>query len=92
MFEKAIELNLKYSDAYMALGWVQLLDTPSQWSRDPHSYEWAIQLGRKSIVLGNSNAITYALLSMCYTFEKQFDLGVFMEECAIAVEPNFALA
>jgi len=39
MYEKAIELDPKYSDAYAALGMTYSMDMINQWSRDPHGFE-----------------------------------------------------
>jgi len=92
MYEKAIELDPNYSDAYAALGYVQFLDVASQWSHDPHGFERAIQLEQKSIALDNSNAGAYGFLSMCYTVGRQFDLAVSAAERALALGPNLAFA
>jgi adenylate cyclase len=92
MYERAIELDPRYSDAYALLGYVQFLDMASQWSRDPHGFERAIQLEQKSIALDNSNAGAYGFLSTCYTVLRQFDLAVSAAERAIALGPNLAWA
>src|ERR1700674_4780388 len=63
MFEKAIELDPKYSDAYARLGYVQVWDVVSQWSHDPHGLDRAIQLEQQRIALDNSNALAYAMMS-----------------------------
>ncbi len=92
MYERAIELDPKYSDAYMMLGYVQFLDMASQWSHDPHGFGRAIQLEQKSIALDNSNAGAYGFLSTCYTVVRQFDLAVSAAQRAIALGPNLAWA
>jgi tetratricopeptide (TPR) repeat protein len=85
MYEKAIELDPRYSDAYALLGYVQFLDMTPQWSRDPHGFDRAIQLEQKSIVLDNSNATAFALLSMCYSVTRRYDSAVSAAERAIAL-------
>jgi adenylate cyclase len=92
MYEKAIELDPQYSDAYAYLGYTYFLDMSSQWSRDPHGFERAIQLEQKAIALDSSNAMAFAFLSMCYTIKGQFDLAASTAEHAIALEPNLAFA
>jgi adenylate cyclase len=92
MYEKAIELDPRYSDAYALLGYVQFLDMTPQWSRDPHGFDRAIQLEQKSIALDNSNATAFALLSMCYSVTRRYDSAVSAAERAIALEPNLAFA
>jgi adenylate cyclase len=91
MFEKAIELDPKYSDAYAWLGWVQFVDMSSQWSHDSNGFDRAIQLEQKSIALDNSNALAYAIMSQAYTSTRQYDLGITAAERALAIEPNFAI-
>jgi len=90
MCQKAVDLDPKYSDAYAMLGWVQFLAVVSQWSNDPHGIDQAVQLELKSIALDNSNAISYAFLSMCYTLTRRQDLSRSAAERALAIDPNFA--
>jgi tetratricopeptide (TPR) repeat protein len=90
MFQKAIELDPKYPDAYAMLGWVQFEAMYSQWSHDPHGIDRVIQLEHKSIALDNSNTWAYALLSYTYTLTRQYDLGITTAERALAINPNSA--
>jgi adenylate cyclase len=91
MFQKAIELDPKYSDAYAGLGYVLFTVQVNQWSHDPHGFEQVIQLEQQSIVLDNSNAFAYALMSFSYTWTRQYDLAVSAAERGIALDPNSAL-
>ncbi len=91
MFQKAIKLDPKYSDAYAWLGDVLLIDQENQWSHDPHGIDRAIQLEQQSIALDNSNAVAYALLSLFYGRTRQHDLSISAAERALALEPNLAL-
>jgi TolB-like protein/Flp pilus assembly protein TadD len=88
MFEKAIELDPKYSDAYAWLGYVLWIDLFSQWSHDPHDLDRTIQLEQQSISLDNDNASAYAMMSRLYLYKKQYDLGIAAAERAIALVPN----
>jgi len=90
MFQKATELDPKYSDAYAWLGYVQHWDMIQQWSHDPHGFEQVIQLEQRSIALDNSNAFAYARMSLAYTAKRQYDLGITAAERALALEPNSA--
>jgi TolB-like protein/Tfp pilus assembly protein PilF len=91
MFEKAIELDPKYSDAYARLGYVQVWDVVSQWSHDPHGLDRAIQLEQQSIALDNSNALAYAMMSTILLIKREYDLSITAAERAVALEPNFAI-
>jgi len=88
MFEKAIELDPKYSDAYAWLGFVQHRDMIQQWSHDPHGFDEVIQLEQRSIALDNSNAFAYARMSFAYTAKEQYDLAITAAERALALDPN----
>jgi adenylate cyclase len=90
MYEKAIDLDPKYSDAYALLGWVQVVDLFSQWSHDPHGYDRAMQLEQQSIALDNSNAFAYAMMSLVYTNTRQHDLSITAAQRALAIDPNSA--
>jgi tetratricopeptide (TPR) repeat protein len=90
MFEKAIELDLKYADAYAWLGNVLLSDQLFQWSNDPHGLDRAIELEQQSIALDNSNASAYAIISQLYDVTKQYDMGITAAERALAFDPNSA--
>jgi len=63
MFEKAIELDPTYSDAYAWLGSVLWVDLSLQWSLDGHDSDRAIQLEQQSIALDNHNTFAYTRLS-----------------------------
>src|SRR5260370_6908632 len=91
MFEKAIELGPKHSDAYARMGSVQGWDVASQWSHDPHGLDRAIQLEQQSIALDNSNALAYAMVSTILLIKREYDLSITAAERAVALEPNFAI-
>jgi adenylate cyclase len=90
MFQKAIELDPKYSDAYALLGYVLWVNLYSQWSHDPHGLDRALQLEQQSIALDNSNAFAYAIMSQAYLGTKQYDLSITAAERALAFDPNSA--
>jgi adenylate cyclase len=90
MFQKAIELDPKYPDAYAELGRLLFMDRVLQWSHDPHGYDRAIQLEQQSIALDNSNAFAYAIMSQAYANNRQYDLGITAAERAIAFDSNSA--
>jgi adenylate cyclase len=90
MFQKAIELDPKYSDAYAWLGYVLGVAQLNQWSHDPHGLDRAIQLEQQSIALDNSNALAYAIMSREYTSTRKHDLAITAAKRALAFDPNSA--
>jgi len=92
MFQKAIELDPRYSDAYAELGWVLYVDQTNQWSRDPHGLARAIQLEQQSIALDNSNGFAYAAMSGVYASVNRPDLSIANAERALTFDPNSAFS
>jgi adenylate cyclase len=90
MFEKAIEIEPKFADAYAGLGltyyeqWVRL------WSQDPQSLERAFELAKRAIALDDSRSAAYTLLSHVYLWRKQHAQAIAEQEKAIALNPNDA--
>jgi adenylate cyclase len=93
MFEKAIELDPQYADAYAWLGWLRFIQGFLQWSDDySAAFEQAIQLTQRSITLDSLNPLAYVALSGVYDFTRHYDLSLAAAQRAISVDPNFPLA
>src|SRR5713226_5320330 len=90
MFEKAIELDPKYSTAYMDLGSTYWLDWVLQWSDDPRALDRAFQLEQQAIALDDSQPMAHTLLSNIYLFKKQYDQATAEAERVLALDPNSA--
>jgi adenylate cyclase len=86
MFEKAIELDPAYTDAYAALGLTFFWSWYSQYSGDdPKILDRAIELEQKAIALDDAHAyFAHALLCRFYSFKRQYDQAV--TECQRAIE------
>jgi adenylate cyclase len=92
MFEKAIELDPKYADAYAWLGWLRFIQGFLQWTDDySASFKLAIRLAQKSITLDALNPMAYTALSGVYDFTRHYDLSLAAAQRAISVDPNFAM-
>jgi len=62
--EKAIELDPKFTGAYITLGWTYFFDFDFQWTDHPEAnVERSIDLGQKALLLDDSSCEALALLS-----------------------------
>jgi adenylate cyclase len=90
MFEKAIELDPQYAEAYQSLGWTYLGEFINQWSQDPQILEQAFALAQKAIALDDSLPIAHMALGEVYLYRKQHEQAIAEAQRAIALEPNNA--
>ncbi len=92
MFQKAIELDPKYADAYAGVGWTYLNDWSFQWSRDPQLLDRALELGHQAIAVDNSNTDALTLSSAVEVDKKQYDRAIADSERVITLDPNYTYA
>ena len=64
MFEKAIELDPQYAEAYAWLGRTYWLEWFYRWSLDPQTLERAFALAQKAIALDDSLPLAHSVLAM----------------------------
>jgi adenylate cyclase len=92
LFEKAIELDPKYAEAYAYLGWVHLMAAWNQWSANPLAdLAQSSELARKALVLEDTNSSALALLSEGDWMQMRFDEAVVDGKRAVTINPNYAL-
>jgi adenylate cyclase len=91
MFEKAIELDPKYADAYSSLGSNYWLGWALQLSPDPNSLDRASQFAQQAITLDESLPPAHIVLSYTYLYKRQYDQATTEAERAVALDPNSAL-
>jgi tetratricopeptide (TPR) repeat protein len=91
MFEKAIELDPKYADAYSSLGSNYWFGWALQLSPDPNALDRASQLARQAIALDESLPRAHIVLSYTYLYKRQYDQAATEAERAVALDPNSAL-
>ena len=90
MFEKAIELDPAYAEAYVGLSWTYWLEWTFLWSPNPQTLEQAFALAQKARALDDSLAQAHILSGRLYLWKKQHEQAVAEAERAIALAPNFA--
>ncbi len=77
MFEKAIQRDPTYTDAYTELGITYWLGWVNQWSEyDPTALDRAVKLERQAIALDDKNARAHAILGRLYVYKKQFEKAI----------------
>jgi adenylate cyclase len=92
MYEKAIALDPKYADAYIALGVTHWFDYTFQWSPDPHALDRALEMAQKAVALDDSLPLAHALLGRLYVYKWQYDQAIAECERAIDLGPNLPAA
>ncbi|MBI3301235.1 MAG: tetratricopeptide repeat protein, partial [Deltaproteobacteria bacterium] len=90
MYEKAIELDPQYAEAYQALGWTYLGELINQWSQDPQLLEQAFAWAQKAVALDDSLPVAHMSLGEVYLFRRQHEQAIAEAQRAIALEPNNA--
>src|SRR6266446_6612005 len=89
MFEKAIELDPKYADAYAWLGQNYFIGWGNLWS-PANALDRASQLAQQSIALDESLSFAHSVLGTSYLFKRQYAEALNEAQRAIALGPNDA--
>ena len=90
MFEKAIELDPQYAEAYAGLGMTYNLARVYQWSQDPQALERAFELEQQAVALDDSLPMAHSILSLVYLAKKQYEQALAEAERVITLAPNSA--
>jgi adenylate cyclase len=88
MFEKAIELDPKYADAYSSLGVAYWFGWAFLWIQDPSALSRAYQLAQKAVALDESLPAAHIALSYIYLYRRQYNQATIEAERTIALDPN----
>jgi adenylate cyclase len=91
MFEKAIELDPKYADAYVCVGWTYFSDAWNGWTDRSQALQSASEMVQKALALDDSLPAAYQLLSQVDVFKgRHYERGITDAEQAISLDPNSA--
>ncbi|MBW1781468.1 MAG: adenylate/guanylate cyclase domain-containing protein [Deltaproteobacteria bacterium] len=90
MFEKAIDLDPNYADAYGALGLTYWLDWTLQWSQDPETLDKSSKLLEKSLKIDDASARAHGTRGFIFFLNGEHDRALSEVEKAIAIAPNDA--
>jgi len=91
MFQKAIEIDPRYSSAYAALAWAHLDDFFYGWTMFPEkSLQRAHDIAKKALSFEESNALAHSALGSIYLRRTQYDLAMSELQRAIELNPNDA--
>jgi TolB-like protein/Tfp pilus assembly protein PilF len=93
LFEKAIELDPTYAEAYTGLGGTYHVDGfYLSWSPDrTRSFDQALEMLQKAIALDDSLPLAHQFLSAVYVWgKKQYDRAMAEAQRAVALAPNDA--
>jgi adenylate cyclase len=91
LFQRAIDLDPSYADAYAALGGAYAEAVVSGWSEfRTEDYERAEALAQKALTLNPATTRAYRVLSSVHLFRKRYDLALAQIDRALAFNPSDA--
>jgi TolB-like protein/Flp pilus assembly protein TadD len=91
MYEKAIELDAHYAEAYAGLGMTYWLEWFFQWNKDrTQSLDRVIDLSQKAVALDDFLSLPHRILSTAYVWKRRHDEAIDEARRAIALAPNEA--
>ena len=91
LFQRAIDLDPTYADAYAALGFAHFEAVVSGWSEfRADDLERAEALAKKALTLDPATIRAYHVLSQVYFFRKRYDLALAQIDRALEFNPSDA--
>jgi TolB-like protein/predicted Zn-dependent protease len=91
LFNKAIELDPQFAQAYVGLAWVHIQRFWFGWTDEPgQAVAQTREAAQKAIALDPSEAEAHWLLAEAYLADSQFEQGEAEYERALALNPNNA--
>jgi TolB-like protein/Flp pilus assembly protein TadD len=90
MFEKALELDPQYAEAYAKLSWTRGQEWVYQWVQDPETLEQALVLAQKAVTLDDALPGAHTALCYAYLYKRQHERAMAAAERVIALAPSDA--
>jgi adenylate cyclase len=91
MFEKAVELDPMYAEAYVGLSRTYFDDWFYQWANDrAQALEQALERAQRAVALDDSLPGAHQLLGHIYVWKRQYEQAIAEGQQAIALDPNDA--
>jgi adenylate cyclase len=90
MWEKAIELDPKYAEAYAGVGLTYYFEALYQWSGGSQALDNAYQMAQKAITLNDSAPWAYMLLGNLDLTKRHYDQAMSEGQRAVSLAPNLA--
>ena len=91
LFQRAIDLDPNYADAYAALGYSYYEAVISGWSEfRTEELERAEALAQKALALDPATTRAYRLLAQLHLYRKRFDLALAQVDRALEINPSDA--
>src|SRR5229473_4684230 len=88
MWEKAIELDPKYAEAYAGVGFTYYFETLYQWSDGSQALDQAYQWAQKAIAVNDSEPLGYMLLGNLDLSKRRYDQAISEGQRAVALAPS----
>jgi len=88
MWEKAIQLDPKYAEAYVGVGFTYYFEALFQSSGRSQAFDQAYQLAQKAIALNDSEPWAYMLLGNIDLSKRRYDQAIGEGQRAVALAPN----
>ncbi len=91
MWEKAIQLDPKYAEAYAGIGLTYLLEGRTfQSIGSSQAFDQAYRWAQKAIALNDSEPWAYMILGVLDLMERRYDQAISEAQRAVAIAPNLA--